>query len=131
MENAGAQATIRRVIVVLNGGAGTILKTDDPVAEITAAFRAAGVEADVRTVAGGRLLETLAAAFDAPADAVVVGGGDGTVGAAAHIAVARGRPLGILPLGTLNHFAKDAGLPLDLEGAVAAIARGEIGRAHV
>jgi diacylglycerol kinase family enzyme len=32
--------------------------------------------------------------------------------------------LGVLPLGTLNHFARDAGIPLDLEGAVAVIAGG-------
>ena len=32
--------------------------------------------------------------------------------------------LGVLPLGTLNHFARDAGIPLDLEEAVAAIAGG-------
>jgi diacylglycerol kinase family enzyme len=36
----------------------------------------------------------------------------------------KGGRLGILPLGTLNHFAKDAGIPLDLEAAVAAIAGG-------
>jgi diacylglycerol kinase family enzyme len=34
--------------------------------------------------------------------------------------------LGVLPLGTLNHFARDAGIPLDLEEAVAAIAGGRI-----
>src|SRR4051794_8294231 len=33
-------------------------------------------------------------------------------------------PLGILPMGTLNHFAKDAGIPLDLEEAVAVVAGG-------
>jgi diacylglycerol kinase family enzyme len=31
-------------------------------------------------------------------------------------------PLGILPLGTLHHFAKDLGLPLDIDGAVQVIA---------
>ena len=31
---------------------------------------------------------------------------------------------GVIPLGTLNHFAKDAGIPLDIDAAVAAIAAG-------
>ena len=31
-------------------------------------------------------------------------------------------PLGVLPLGTLNHFAKDLGMPLEVERACAAIA---------
>ena len=33
-------------------------------------------------------------------------------------------PLGVLPLGTLNHFAKDAGIPLDLQKAVRDARRG-------
>ena len=39
-----------------------------------------------------------------------------------------GVPLGIIPLGTLNHFASDLGIPLDLDGAVALIAAGHGGR---
>ena len=55
---------------------------------------------------------------------VVAAGGDGTIGAAAS-AVARSEAvLGVLPMGTFNHFAKDLGIPVDLAGAVAVIARG-------
>jgi diacylglycerol kinase family enzyme len=32
--------------------------------------------------------------------------------------------LGVLPMGTLNHFAKDLGIPLELEAAIDVIARG-------
>jgi len=46
-------------------------------------------------------------------DLVVAVGGDGTIRAVAEQAIALNRPLGILPAGTLNHFAKDLGLPLD------------------
>ena len=54
------------------------------------------------------------------ADVIVAGGGDGTVSAvAARAASAPASPLGVLPLGTLNHFAKDLGIPLDLDEAVA------------
>jgi diacylglycerol kinase family enzyme len=61
-------------------------------------------------------------------DALIVGGGDGTISSAAEICARAGRPLGILPLGTRNHFARDAGLPLDLIEAVAVIARGRTRR---
>jgi diacylglycerol kinase family enzyme len=57
-------------------------------------------------------------------DAVIVGGGDGTIAAAAGQLADTGIPLGILPLGTLNHFAKDLGLAEDWREVVPAIAAG-------
>ncbi|NGP08772.1 glycerophosphatase, partial [Rhodococcus sp. 14C212] len=56
--------------------------------------------------------------------ALGVHGGDGTVRAAASAAVAHGLPLAVFPGGTLNHFARDAGL-LDLEQTVRAVERGQ------
>jgi len=55
------------------------------------------------------------------ATAVVAAGGDGTVRSVAAGLVGSRTPLGVLPLGTLNHFAKDLGIPLDLERAVETI----------
>jgi diacylglycerol kinase family enzyme len=52
----------------------------------------------------------------------VVGGGDGSVNGAAGLLAGTGIPLGVLPLGTLNHFARDLGLPAEFESAAAAIA---------
>ena len=49
---------------------------------------------------------------------VAAGGGDGTVNAVAGVVAGTDTALGVLPMGTLNHFAKDAGIPLDLEAAV-------------
>lgn len=56
--------------------------------------------------------------------ALGVWGGDGTVGTAAAAAVERSLPLLVLPGGTLNHFARDAGTPT-LEAAAGAASRGE------
>ena len=53
---------------------------------------------------------------------VVAGGGDGTISAVASVVAGTGVALGVLPLGTLNHFAKDLGIPLDTGAAVRAIA---------
>lgn len=52
--------------------------------------------------------------------------GDGSVRAAASTLAGSDLPLGILPLGTLNYFARDLPLPLDLEGAVRLIASGRV-----
>ncbi len=48
---------------------------------------------------------------------IVAGGGDGTVNAVASELMGTSITLGVLPLGTLNHFAKDMHIPQDLEGA--------------
>jgi diacylglycerol kinase family enzyme len=59
---------------------------------------------------------------------VLAGGGDGTMNAVAGVLVGTETALGVLPLGTLNHFAKDLQIPLELEDAVATAFDGEIGR---
>jgi diacylglycerol kinase family enzyme len=55
---------------------------------------------------------------------LVAAGGDGTVSTVAGVAVQTRATFGVIPLGTLNHFARDAGIPLDLEKAIAAIVEG-------
>jgi diacylglycerol kinase family enzyme len=62
---------------------------------------------------------------------VAAGGGDGTINAVASVMVDSGVPFGVLPLGTLNHFAKDLGIPLDLGAAVRNLATGRPMRVDV
>lgn len=61
---------------------------------------------------------------------LVVGGGDGTVGAVAGLVAdlpAAQRPvLGVLPLGTANDFARTLDMPRDLASAVSALATGKV-----
>jgi diacylglycerol kinase family enzyme len=54
----------------------------------------------------------------------VAAGGDGTVRSVAAWALEDGAELGVLPTGTRNHFARDLGLPLALDEAVAVLAAG-------
>ena len=56
---------------------------------------------------------------------------DGTVSAVASALAGSNAILGILPMGTLNHFAKDMHIPLDLEAAVATITRGKTAHCDV
>jgi diacylglycerol kinase family enzyme len=62
---------------------------------------------------------------------VAAGGGDGTVNAVAGAAVGTDTAIGVLPMGTLNHFAKDAGVPLDLEHAVRNLFTGRVAKVDV
>jgi undecaprenyl-diphosphatase len=79
----------------------------------------------------GNLTEEIARVATRPGiKALGVWGGDGTVGAAAAAAVDHSLPLLVLPGGTLNHFARDAGTPT-LAAAVQAAANGEAARADV
>ena len=57
-------------------------------------------------------------------DCAIVGGGDGTLNAAAFGVIEAGLPLGILPLGTANDFARTLDIPSDLDGAAKVIAEG-------
>ena len=98
---------------------------DDILDRVAAALRAAGIAGDVELVAGDRLAARAKAATDAGAELVIAAGGDGTVSAVAGALVGTRAALGILPLGTLNHLARDLGIPFDLGQAAAVIGAGQ------
>jgi len=96
----------------------------DPADEIEQAFPDAVV---VRAVPDRDLDEQLDEAVAAHEDTVLavgVAGGDGSVAAAAAVAGRRGLPLVVVPMGTLNHFARDVGV-YDLQEAVDAGGAGQ------
>lgn len=119
-----------RVAALINERAGAVARRpeSDFGAELTAVFAGRGVAAEVNLLPGERMRQAAEGAREraekGEVDAVVVAGGDGTIGAVASVLAGTGIPLGVLPLGTLNHFARDLGLPLDLGGAVAVIGAG-------
>jgi len=110
--------------IIVNAAAGTVA-TGTGFDALRAAFSSAGVEVRIVPVHPGQDLGAIAAevAREKP-PAIVAGGGDGTISAVAAALVETGIPLGVLPLGTLNHFAKDLGIPLDLAEAARTIAAG-------
>jgi diacylglycerol kinase family enzyme len=121
MKAAGAE---RRVAVILNRGSGG--GHDSEVAErLLSAFKSAGVVADVARVSGGdEIIAAVQAAVSRRADVIVAAGGDGTVSTVASALVDGDIPLGVLPLGTLNHFARDLGIPVDLDAAIGVVVQG-------
>ena len=112
--------------MVLNHDSGTLKDGDaekmaQTIAEIMRAHRH---KPDVKLVQGSEIMEALMAARENN-DAVLAGGGDGTVSAAAALLAGRQTALGILPLGTMNLFARALGIPLKLKEAVEAVITGE------
>ena len=105
-----------RLALVINRSAGTFrnLPLESTVAAIGAALAEAGHQVHTEIVGRRELARTLSVIAESrDLDAVVVGGGDGTILTAIVAGLGRDLPLGILPLGTLNLFARDLGLPPD------------------
>jgi diacylglycerol kinase family enzyme len=119
---------LRRVAVLLNESAGTVVYRDGrSLSEtIETAFAQYDVAATLHFLPGKALKQQARRALrqrkNNKVDALVVGGGDGTVATAAGVLAGTDFPLGILPLGTFNHFARDLGIPFALDRAIATIA---------
>jgi diacylglycerol kinase family enzyme len=119
------------VAVIINAGAG-LGYCAEFVGQLHAKFAAHGMLADVALARSGKeLIEAARAALARRAPVVAAGGGDGTINAVASVLVGTDVKYGVLPLGTLNHFAKDLKIPLDLDGAIANLAHGQPARVDV
>jgi diacylglycerol kinase family enzyme len=124
-------STTARPAVIINAASGSDDKQGvrERLAEL---FAARGLDARVTLArSGGEIIEQARRAVREDCDPLVAGGGDGTINAVASQIVGTTRTLGVLPLGTLNHFAKDLGVPLDLEGATANLIEGHVERVDV
>ena len=115
---------MKKTVVLLNRQGGAASRDPDIGATVAAALERAGVAADVELIDGGECAVRCRAAAKRGDHMIIVGGGDGTISAAAAELADAGTRLGILPLGTLNHFARDLGIPADLDEAAALIAAG-------
>ncbi len=111
-----------RIALVVNASAGSGDHTPKVVREKVAA---AGLEAVSEPDPDAELPARLQAAAGLPGiAALVVAGGDGTMACAASVMAGRDLPLGVLPLGTMNLLAKDLGVPLALDAAIAVVRDG-------
>jgi diacylglycerol kinase family enzyme len=114
---------VQRITVLFNSRAGS---RDAASAEhVAAACSRADCDADIRLIDGSSAAAAAVDAVKGGSRIVVAAGGDGTVSAVASAVAATDAALGVLPLGTLNHFAKDIGIPIDLDKAAQAIAAGK------
>lgn len=113
------------VLVFVNRSSGGAARSEREAEEIRAALAKAGIKGRVEQLDGAAIAEKAQKAAQAGAEMIVVGGGDGTISAAAGAIAGTGTSLGILPLGTLNHFARDLGMPMKLDDAAKVIAAGQ------
>lgn len=119
-----APITARRFPVIVNVDSGRG-HDESSMARLRDLFASHGLAADIVPVrTGAEVLERAQQAVREKASMVVAAGGDGTVSAVASCLKGSRVALAVLPMGTLNHFAKDLGVPVDLEVAARIIADG-------
>jgi YegS/Rv2252/BmrU family lipid kinase len=113
-----------RIVIILNKGSGRSPLPEKFDALKTAAAKQ-GLAPDFVLVTNGEEAEERAhEAALSGAEIVAAAGGDGTLSAVAQGLMGTSAKLGVLPLGTFNHFAADLGIPADIDGALEVIKRG-------
>ena len=123
-----------RIQAIFNKDGGTFRSTDMEAyaREAERIFGDAGHHLDCDIVEGADMEMALTrCAGRTDLDAMLAGGGDGTISAAAGVAWESGMPLGIVPAGTMNLFARSLKIPLDIRLALEALAAGEVAEADI
>ena len=111
-----------KIIISSGAGPGDNTKAAERLAEI---FKKDQIAVDISLAQGGDEITELAReAVRGPYEVIVAAGGDGTINAVAAAVLDTGKILGVLPLGTLNHFAKDLRIAVELETAARTIIEG-------
>ena len=107
-----------KATILINRGGGSVGERK----LIEQALADAGIDGDIRFLPGEKIAKAAKEAAKAGAPLIIAGGGDGTISCVAGAIAGTKTTLGILPLGTLNHFARDLDIPLDLAEAAKLIA---------
>ena len=109
-----------RIVVVRNPRSGSALDT----ATLRQAVQGAGVDADIVDLLNGPGFEAWIDRLAGRYAVIAAAGGDGTVSSVAARVARAGKTLAVIPTGTMNHFARDAGIPTGLDAAVALLRTG-------
>ncbi|MDI7861220.1 diacylglycerol kinase family lipid kinase [Rhizobiaceae bacterium n13] len=118
-----------KLVAYFNRDGGTFRTTDMAAYERHAetVFGDAGHEVECHVVGGDEIVSAMErAARRDDVDAIIAGGGDGTISAAATVAWKNGISLGVVPAGTMNLFARSLKLPLDIWQSVDVLAKGRV-----
>jgi len=119
------------ISLILNQRAGG-LETSPPVNELIATLERYGLRPEpILIEKGSDPSDAARGALGRGAKTLVVAGGDGTISAVASTLLDSEAVLGVLPMGTLNHFAKDLQIPLDIEDAARVLANGAVAKIDV
>lgn len=111
----------KRALLIVNARSGT---SDGDLEPALARLRSGGIEAACVRPDEPSEIDGVIAREAPGADLIVLGGGDGTLSGSLAAVLDTGLPLGVLPMGTANDFARALAIPTDLEQAAAVIAAG-------
>lgn len=123
-----------RIQAIFNKDGGTFRTTDMDayVRHAEKVFGDAGHHLDCDVVEGADIEMALRRCADrTDLDAMLAGGGDGTISAAAGFAWESGISLGVVPAGTMNLFARSLRIPLNIWHALDALAEGTVADADI
>jgi diacylglycerol kinase (ATP) len=116
-----------RVLIIYNPAAGqsnNLAKLIDRVAKL---WNDGGWQAEIAaTIAPGDATRRAQQAAEAGYDGVIAAGGDGTVNEVMNGLIGTSTALGVLPLGTVNIWAREMGLSMDLLRAAASLAQSQL-----
>ena len=116
-----------RIVVVRNPLSGSAPGTET----LRQALHGAGVSTDIVDMPNGPEFEAWIERLADNHDVIAAAGGDGTVSSVAAAVARANKTLAVIPTGTLNHFARDAGIPTGLDAAVALLRTGRPGSVDV
>lgn len=113
-----------RFLIIANpsGGKGRISRM---LPRVDFLLRRHGADFRLRQTDGPRHATAIAREERDRFDAVVVLGGDGTINETVNGLVGSKTPLGVIPLGTANDFARSCGIPLSLEESIVTLLKGK------
>jgi diacylglycerol kinase family enzyme len=120
------------MVIILNARAGSVArKPGETRAKVAALFGALGAHPQIIVAEGKDVGAITRQAVAGNEETIVAGGGDGTVSTVAAEVAGTGITLGVLPLGTFNHFARDLQIPFHLKGAVRVVVDHHVGAVDV
>src|SRR3954447_21952309 len=112
------------VKIIISSGAGPS-DNSEAAERLAGIFKEDQIAVDISLAhSGDELTELAREAARGPYRVIVAGGGDGTINSVAAAVLDTDKILGVLPLGTLNHFAKDLRIPVELDAAARTIIAG-------
>jgi YegS/Rv2252/BmrU family lipid kinase len=111
--------------VIINAAGGSFVE-EETERTVRNAFTRHGLEINLHLARSGEEIAKLAeSAVNSEATIIAAGGGDGTISSVASVVAGSDKTFAVLPLGTLNNFSKDLGIPQDIDEAIAVIAAGK------
>jgi diacylglycerol kinase family enzyme len=117
-----------RLLVIINKESGSgVESTEEKKKVVEEAFRQyhESAEIDVKLLQDCDIKSEIEDNDKNEISAVVAAGGDGTISSVVKVITGTDLTFGVLPLGTFNNFAKDAGIPTDINEAAKSIINGK------